>query len=150
MIKPEDSDTSVGSDEGFSTSAGSNLLLQELIHTALKIRMDLQDTPGHDGAWHRINSSSVEKVISESLFLFLSVLFGGLSAMEGSDQSNQKQNVIYSIAPRVFHVFTGFDSSSSFAVYGKKSGWKVFLFYIGSDMMSAYHLLRSLLPLWGS
>ena len=59
-------------------------LLQEMVHTAIKIRADLKNTPGHTDLWQGIDQEHVERIIPESLFLFLSLLFGGMDILEGS------------------------------------------------------------------
>ena len=51
-------------------------LFQEMVHAAIKIRADLKDTPGHSDQWQGIDQEHIEKIIPESLFLFLSLLFG--------------------------------------------------------------------------
>ena len=67
--------------------------LHELIHTALKIRMDLDDTPGHSAAWHGIDQEHVEKVIPNSLYVFLSVLLGGVNTLEGVDEGPDRTSI---------------------------------------------------------
>ena len=56
--------------------------MQELVHTALTIRKDLEDKPGHSAAWGGTDQDNVAKVIPESLYFFLSVIFGGTGAIE--------------------------------------------------------------------
>ena len=84
--------------------------LHELIHTALKLQMDLQDTPGHSAGWRGIDQEHVEKIIPESLYLFLSVLLGGASALDrdemesGLDESKKMkicsiaQDLVYAVS----------------------------------------------------
>ena len=56
--------------------------LLDLVHTALQIRKDLLDTPGHQSGWQGIDKHHVEQIIHNSLYLFLSVLLGGTSVLE--------------------------------------------------------------------
>ena len=55
--------------------------LPEIVHTALQIRSDLADTPGHTAVWGGIDTDHVAKVIPEILHTFLSVLLGGTAAL---------------------------------------------------------------------
>ena len=54
-------------------------VMLEMIHTALKIRMDCEECPGHNAAHRGIDQEHIEKVIPDSLYMFLSVLLGGIS-----------------------------------------------------------------------
>ena len=56
--------------------------LLELVHAALHVRNDMIDTPGHETGWRGINPKEhMEKIIPNSLYLFLSIVFGGKSAL---------------------------------------------------------------------
>ena len=74
--------------------------MQELVHTALHTRNDLENTAGHSAAWGGIDQDHVAKVIPESLYLFRSVLFGGTDVLE--QQSCKLDNQISSIAQDIF------------------------------------------------
>ena len=54
-----------------------------MVHTAIKLRADLKKTSGHTGLWQGIDQERVERIIPERLFLFLSLLFGGIDILEG-------------------------------------------------------------------
>jgi hypothetical protein len=75
---------------------------QEMVHAALKIRMDLQDTPGHSAGWGGIDNEHVADIVPNSLFLFLSVLFGGISALTQETVCND-ENAILSIAQYIVY-----------------------------------------------
>ena len=57
-------------------------LLQDMVHVVIKIRADLRDTPGHSGNWKEFDQEQVEKVIPNSLFIFLTLFFGGTFALD--------------------------------------------------------------------
>jgi len=44
--------------------------LQELVHTALKLRSDVESTPGHMSGWRGIDEEHVEMIIPENLSVF--------------------------------------------------------------------------------
>ena len=70
-------DSSLSTDEERSKLTPDSTLLQEIFYTALQLRVDLKDSPGNDTSWRGINIKYVLDVIPNSLYLFLSVLFGG-------------------------------------------------------------------------
>jgi len=61
---------------------------QEMVHVAMAIRTDLDQTAGHEDKWQNINVDSAKEIIPNSLYLFLILLFGGMSAVE--DISNEE------------------------------------------------------------
>ena len=61
-----------------------------MVHTAIKIRVDLKKTPGHTDLWQGKDQEHVERIIPESLFLFWSLLFGGIDILEGSMKTHWK------------------------------------------------------------
>ena len=77
----EASSLSEDEEPSFSTQPTS---LQEIVHAALHIQADLKETPGHDAGWHGIDREHVTKIIPNSLFICLSVLFGGDLVLEDS------------------------------------------------------------------
>ena len=90
--------------EDMSIPQGSTSL-QELVHTALKIRDDLQSTQGHAAGWGGIDKEHVDKVVPQSLHLFLSVLFGGMSFLScDEDKSANIETRICSIAQDIVYV----------------------------------------------
>ena len=60
--------------------------LQQLVHSALHIRDELQNTDGHTSGWGGIDSDHVTRIIPDSLYLFISILLGGTNVFD-SDQS---------------------------------------------------------------
>lgn len=82
-------------------------LLQEMVHTAIKIRADLKKTPGHTDLWQGIDQEHVERIIPESLFLFLSLLFGGMDILEGTRENpledSDAKRAICSIAQDIIY-----------------------------------------------
>ena len=82
-------------------------LLQEMVHNAIKIRADLKKTPGHTDLWQGIDQEHVERIIPESLFLFLSLLFGGIDILEGSMENpledSDAKRAICSIAQDIIY-----------------------------------------------
>ena len=82
-----ESETDSSSQDSVVLEPCETSLLQELVHVALKIRSDLLDTAGHDSLWEGIDMDHVEKIIPESLFLLLRIIFGGMNVIEG-DESN--------------------------------------------------------------
>ena len=61
---------------------------QEIFHTALQLRADPKDSPGHDTSWRGIDMGHVSDVIPNSLYLFLSVFFVGENILELEEQDN--------------------------------------------------------------
>ena len=53
-----------------------------LIHVALRIRADLDQSPGHDCNWRNIDQQHVEAIVPNSLYLFLTLVFGGSSVVD--------------------------------------------------------------------
>ena len=82
-------------------------LIQEMVHTAIKIRADLKKTPGHTDLWQGIDQEHVERIIPESLFLILSLLFGGIDILEGSMENqledSDAKRAICSIAQDIIY-----------------------------------------------
>ena len=66
-----------------------NNILQELIHSALQVKNDLEENPGYSGGWREINQKSIKEVIPNSLYLFLSVLCGGVSVLEADETAEE-------------------------------------------------------------
>ena len=65
-------------------------ILQELVHVAFNIRSDLSDTAGHDSLWEGIDMDHVERIIPESLFLLLRIIFGGMTVLEIDESEKDK------------------------------------------------------------
>ena len=71
---------------------GSDIILPlqnnslQLVHTALHIRNELENTEGHKSGWGGINSQYVRPIIPESLYLFISILLGGTNMLD-NDQT---------------------------------------------------------------
>ena len=59
-----------------------NSQLLNLVHTALHIRSELEQMPGHNGGWSGINEDHVNRIIPDSLSLFLEILLGGTDVFE--------------------------------------------------------------------
>ncbi|KAH3772665.1 hypothetical protein DPMN_174007 [Dreissena polymorpha] len=80
-----------------------------MIHVSLQIRSDLEKSPGHEAKWQSINGESVQNIISNSLYLFLVILFGGMSAVEEimssetSEESETKIQRILSVAQDIIY-----------------------------------------------
>ena len=72
--------------------AQATSLFQEMVHVAIKIRTDLKDTQGHSEQWHCLDQEHVEKIIPDSLFLLLSLLFGGTAVLEGTEEQTSESN----------------------------------------------------------
>ena len=77
--------------------------LQEIFHTALQLRANRKDSPGHDTSWRGIDMGHVLDVIPNSLYLFLSVLFGGENILELEKQDNSLKVRICSIAQDIVY-----------------------------------------------
>jgi hypothetical protein len=78
----------------------------DIMHAAMQIAMDLEDTPGHESGWTGIDIEHSTKIIPDSLFLFLSVLFGGVRSLDPTAEkaSNDKQTTaILSIAQDIIY-----------------------------------------------
>ena len=69
---------------------------QDIVHTALYIKNELENTPGYSKGWKDVNQESVNKVIPRSLYTFLSVLIGGSSVID--NPHDDPNTVICSIA----------------------------------------------------
>ena len=57
-------------------------ILQELVHVGLKIRNDLSDKSDHDSVCEGLDLEHIVKIIPESLFLPLRIIFGGMAVLE--------------------------------------------------------------------
>ena len=68
-------DSSLSSDEERPKLTPDATPPQEIFHTALQLRADPKDSPGHDTSWRGIDMDHVSDVIPNSLYLFLSVFF---------------------------------------------------------------------------
>ena len=73
------------SDESPQVNLSDTKLFQEMVHVALCLRADLDALPGHKFSWQNIDQKYVEKVILDSLYLFLALLFGGTTVIDGFD-----------------------------------------------------------------
>ena len=91
-------DSSLSSDEERPKLTPDTTLLQEIFHTALQLRADLKDSPGHDTSWRGIDVDHVSDVIPNSLYPFLSVLFGGENILQLEEQDNSLKVKLCSIA----------------------------------------------------
>ena len=76
--------------------------LIELVHTALSIINDLENTPGHSAAWCGLDKEHVAKVIPQSLYTLLSVLFRGTDVFD--EESSQLDDHITSIAYNICYL----------------------------------------------
>ena len=88
--------------------------LQEIVHSALQLRADLERMPGHDKEWRGLTTDAVEAIIPDSLYLFLSVLFGGTDVLDTDDQgeiessaSSTKQRILNIAQDIVFALSKG-------------------------------------------
>ena len=82
-----DSNTSsITSDETCPNFTLQDTPLQEIVHTALQLRSDLQDPRGHDAGWHGIDNDHVAEKIPKNLHLFMSALFRGGAILEAWDE----------------------------------------------------------------
>ena len=68
-------DSSLSSDEERPKLTPDATPPQEIFHTALQLRADLKDSPGHDTSWRGIDMDHVSDVIPNSLHLFLLFFF---------------------------------------------------------------------------
>lgn len=91
-----DSESTADEDDGGLAIPHSNIF-QEMVHVALKVKQDLQDTPGHGDTWHGIDNEHVAEVVPGSLYLFLRLLFGGTDVvneeLENSDEDDVRQTI---------------------------------------------------------
>ena len=81
-----------------------NKSLQQLVHTALHIRNELENT-GHNSGWGGIDSQHVRPIIPESLYLFISILLGGTNMLD-NDQTliDKLHNNICSTAQDIIYL----------------------------------------------
>ena len=103
-----ESDSETSSQTSFILEPCGTTILQELVHVALKVRSDLSDMPGHDTLWEGIDTEHVVKIIPESLFLLLRIMFGGINVLEGDDDYKDEavemkccsiaQDIIYGVS----------------------------------------------------
>ena len=83
-----------------------NSQLLNLVHTALHIRSELEQMPGHNSGWSEINEDHVNRIIPDSLSLILEILLGGTDVFEQlpgkakmhKSTSNIAQDVIYAVS----------------------------------------------------
>ncbi|KAK7079450.1 hypothetical protein SK128_006157 [Halocaridina rubra] len=78
---------------------------QEIVYTALKIRNDLEQSPGYSGGWHDISQESVNIIIPASLYTFLSVLLGGTTAIDDPDSVNKARHVMFQKGKKALEMF---------------------------------------------
>jgi len=74
----------------------------------------LERMPGHDKVWRGLTTDAVEAIIPDSLYLFLSVLFGGTDVLDTDDQgeiessaSSTKQRILNIAQDIVFALSKG-------------------------------------------
>ena len=96
-----DTDTSIDSvEDDIATINHTSNITQEICHAALKIRNDLDEMPEHLDYWQGIDH--VKTIIPESLFLFLSLIFGGTNIFN-DEQDNEKKKKVCSIAQDIIY-----------------------------------------------
>ena len=79
--------------------------LQEIVHSALQLRADLERMPGHDKAWRGLTADAVEAIVPDSLYLFLSVLFGGSDVLEtGTDDQGEIETSANAKKQRILNI----------------------------------------------
>ena len=84
-----------------------NNSLQQLVHTALHIRNELENT-GHKSGWGGIDSQHVRPIIPESLYLFISILLGGTNMLDNEQTLIDKlHNNICSTAQDIIYLASG-------------------------------------------
>ena len=95
-----ESESDLSSQDSIVLEPCESSILQELVHVALKIRSDLSDTAGHDSLWEGIDMDHVERIIPESLFLLLRIIFGGMTVLERDESDIDKAicRIVCSIA----------------------------------------------------
>ena len=79
--------------------------LQQLVHSALHFRDELQNTDGHTSGWSGIDSDHVTRIIPDSLYLFIPILLGGTNVLD-NDQSlpDKLHNSTCSIAQDIIYL----------------------------------------------
>jgi len=85
LMASSESESSAAEDssgEDQDTFSNDGNAFQEMVHVALRIRADLDQTPGHDCSWRNIDQKHVQTIVPNSLYLFLVLLFGGMSAVD--------------------------------------------------------------------
>ena len=94
---------------------GSDIILplqdnsvQQLVHTALHIRNELENTEGHKSGWGGIDSQHVKQIIPDSLYLFISIFLGGTNVLD-NDQTliDKLHNNICSTAQDIIYLASG-------------------------------------------
>ena len=68
----------------------------------MSIRNDLENTPDYSAAWCGLDKEHVAKVIPQSLYTFLLVLFGGTDVFD--EESSQLDDHITSIAQDICYL----------------------------------------------
>ena len=137
------------SDESQQVYLSDTNIMQEMLHVALRLRGDLHALPGHEFSWQNIDQSHVEKVIPDSLYLFLTLLFGGTTVLESDDEeavmdTDIKQKVC-SIAQDI--------------VFGMSNGKKLTPKHIGlaltlhqatrsESLVNVFHAANHCIPIW--
>ena len=97
-------DNELIADESVEVVPLQNNMLLDLVHTAMRIRNDLEKMPGHNAGWSGIDQEHVTRVIPDSLYLFLQILLGGTDALEQSSDKMHKQScniaqdIVYSVS----------------------------------------------------
>lgn len=143
----ESSEESSG-EEGNQTNRSDGNLLQEMVHVAIRLRSDLEETPGHELNWRNIDQTHVEKIIPDSLYLFLMLLFGGTQVLEESGEVSEDTNTkckVFSIAQDI--------------VYGISNGKKLTPKHIGlaltlhqatrsENLVNMFHAANHCIPIW--
>ena len=73
-----------------------------MVHVALRLRKDLNETDWHTGL--NINEDGCINCVPDSLYIFLSVMYGGLDILDKeSNYENPRQSQILSVAQDIVY-----------------------------------------------
>ena len=91
QIEKKDTDVAFKQVPSLTKDEKDTELLSWMYRVSVKMRADLNATPGHSGIGN-INTENAERVVPESLYLFLRLLCGGDDYIEGIDESNNEED----------------------------------------------------------
>ena len=147
-----ESSEELSSDESPQVNLSDTKLFQEMVHVALRLRADLDALPGHKSSWQNIDQKHVEKVIPDSLYLFLALLFGGTTVIDGFDDDESGTESDTAKKQKVFGI-------AQDIVFGMSDGKKLTPKHIGlgltlhqvtrsESLVNVFHAANHCIPIW--
>ena len=101
--------TTANEDDGNIIVPLQDNITQQLVHSALHIKNELEKTEGHNSGWGGTDDDHVRKIIPESLYLFISIILGGTYVLDSDENTltGKLHNNVCSIAQDIVYLASG-------------------------------------------